>query len=169
MYSWRLVNNHLILGRRLLEIPDRRMLINVLKSESRSSMKSRPYPLFIRFFAGHISARIALFYLGTGREVKFNLSICIRAGIKSIWLPRVLVSVCYYFFLNPEHSALHHPEAIRSVDILWKIIISVKVKLDVVKSFLSYNTCYGQTLFSSLLPFLFTFLSEIKFLHLCFC
>lgn len=134
----------MILGCRLLEIPDRRMLINVLKSESRSSMKSRPYPLFIRFFAGHISARIALFYLGTGREVKFNLSICIRAGIKSIRLPRVVVSVCYYFFLNPEHSALHHPEAIRSVDNSWKIIISVKIKLDeVIKSFLSYNTCYG--------------------------
>lgn len=60
---------------------------------------------------------IALFYLGTAREVKFNLSICIRAEIKSIRLPRVVVSVCYYFLLNPEELALHHPEAIRSADI----------------------------------------------------
>lgn len=137
--SWRLVNNHLILGR-LLEIPDRRMLINVLKSESRSSMKSRPYPLFIRFFCGpYIGSYRSLLFGKTGREVKFNLSICIRAGIKSIRLPRVVVSVCYYFFLNPEHSALHHPEAIRSVDISRKIIISIKIKLNVVKSFLSYK------------------------------
>lgn len=111
------VNNRLVLGHCLLGIPERRMLINAPKSESRP-VKSRPYPLFIRvFFAGHISACIVLFYLGTAREVKFNLSICIRAGIKSIRLPRVVVSVCYYFFLNPEESALHHPEAIRSVDI----------------------------------------------------
>lgn len=109
------VNNHLVLGHCLLGIPERRVLINVPKSESRSSVKSRPYPLFIRFFAGHISA--FSFIWETAREVKFNLSICIRAEIKSIRLPRVVASVCYCFFLNPEELALHHPEAIRSVEI----------------------------------------------------
>lgn len=116
----------------------------------------------IRFSFGFLRAiyRLVSFsFIWERREVKFNLSICIRAGIKSIRLPRVVVSVCYYFFLNPEESALHHPEAIRSVDISWKII---SVKIPRWKSFLNYKIIHCYSIFVSLYFWCFYIEAKIK-------
>lgn len=49
------------------------------------------------FSLSQVTHILAFFFIRERREAKFNLSICIRAGIKIYQASEVVLSVCYYF------------------------------------------------------------------------